>query len=142
MQPFRFGNIESSARSDRANRDFYDCLKLLLEHGVNPDALMNGNTVLHALADSEELSEAERLEFAKILLDAGASLTIRDTGTLKSTPIGWACRWGRIDLVRLYLKQGAAVQEPHAHKWATPIARAQANGHLEIVKLLQQHAAG
>ena len=43
---------------------------------------------------------------ATMLLDAGASLTIRDS-LLKSTPLGWACRWGKIELVRLYLERGA-----------------------------------
>ena len=31
--------------------------------------------------------------------------TMRD-GLLKNTPLGWACRWGRIELVRLFMDRG------------------------------------
>jgi len=142
MQPFRFANIPQDSRTESRARDCFDCLELLLDHGVDPDVIMSGNTVLHHLATSGEPTEAERLEFARMLLDAGASLTVRDTGTLKSTPLGWACRWGRIDLVRLYLERGAAAEEPDAESWATPLARAEAGGHVEIAKLLREHSAG
>ena len=40
-----------------------------------------------------------------MLLDAGANMTARD-GVLKSTPLGWACRWGRAELVKLLLERG------------------------------------
>ena len=141
MQPFRFANVPKNDRTERLRRDCFYCLKLLLEHGVNPDVTMNGNTVLHHLATSEEPTETDRIEFAKILLDAGASLTLRDTGTLRSTPLGWACRWGRIELVRLYLQRGAPAEEPDAEEWATPLARAKSNGHAEIADLVKKHAA-
>ena len=134
MQPFRFANVPKDDRTERLKRDCFDCLKLLLEHDVNPDVTMNGNTVLHHLATSDEPTEADRMEFAKILLDSGASLMLRDTGTLRSTPLGWACRWGRIELVRLYLERGAPVEEPDAEEWATPLARAESNGHTEIAQ--------
>ena len=141
MQPFRFANVPKGDRTERLRRDCFDCLKLLLEHGVDPDVTMNGNTVLHHLATSEEPTEVDRTEFAKILLDGGASLTFRDTGTLHSTPLGWACRWGRIELVRLYLQRGAPAEEPDAEEWATPLARAKSNGHAEIADLVKKHAA-
>ena len=56
-----------------------------------------------------------------ILLDAGTSLTIRDP-LLESTPLGWACWWGRIEIVRLYLERGADPAD--AERWATPLAMA------------------
>ena len=40
------------------------------------------------------------------MLDAGAPLNARDEW-LKSTPLGWACRWGGVELVRLLLARGA-----------------------------------
>ncbi len=113
-------------------------LKLILDHRVDPDVRGGeGYTVLHYLAsDYCRASNDERVMRATMLLDAGASLTIRDS-LLKSTPLGWACRWGRIDLVRLYLERGADGLEADAEPWATPLAWATKRGHHEIVELLR-----
>ena len=46
------------------------------------------------------------VQLATILLDAGARLDVRDD-LLKSTPLGWACRWGRVEMVKLFLARGA-----------------------------------
>jgi ankyrin repeat protein len=73
-------------------------------------------------------------------LDAGASLSKRDQ-LLKSTPMGWACRWGRTALVHLYLSRGADASEPDAEPWATPLAWASKGGHREIIELLRSPAA-
>ena len=56
---------------------------------------------------------------------------------LKSTPLGWACRWGRPALVQLYLSRGADAVEPDAEPWATPLAWATKGGHREIIELLR-----
>ena len=61
---------------------------------------------------------------------------------LKSTPLGWACRWGQIDLVQLYLQRGADVLERDAEVWAMPMAWAMKRGHREIVQLLRSRGAG
>jgi hypothetical protein len=53
---------------------------------------------------------------ASILLDAGARTDARDE-FLKSTPLGWACRWGRVELVKLLLDRGADPIEPEAEAW-------------------------
>jgi len=58
---------------------------------------------------------------ATMLLDAGARLDVRDD-LLKSTPLGWACRWGRRELVSLLLTRGADPIERDAEPWATPRA--------------------
>jgi ankyrin repeat protein len=118
-------------------------LKLILEHGVDPDVADSaGYTVLHHLAsDYSQASNDERVIRATMLLDAGASLTKRDP-LLQSTPLGWACRWGRIELVRLYLERGADALEADAERWATPLAWATKRGHHEIAQLLRPAGAG
>jgi ankyrin repeat protein len=114
-------------------------LKLILGHGVDPDVIGEGGyTILHHLATAYA-KDASRVTLATILLDAGASLSRRDP-LLKSTPLGWACRWGRIDLVRLYLARGADEVEADAEPWATPLAWATKGGHRGIVELL--HSRG
>ena len=70
------------------------------------------------------------------MLDAGARLDLRDD-MLKSTPLGWACRWGRIELVRLFLDRGADPVEPDAEPWTTPRAWAEKRGHANVVALLE-----
>lgn len=118
-------------------------LKLILEHGVDPDIVNDaGYTILHHLASDygHASNEEARVIRATILLDAGASLTKRDP-LLQSTPLGWACRWGRIELVRLYLERGADPTEADAEPWATPLSWATKHGHHEIIELLRRHPA-
>jgi hypothetical protein len=72
-----------------------DKLKLILDHGVDPDVVGDGGfTLLHHLATNDK-GQVHRVTRATMLLDAGASLNKRDP-LLKSTPLGWACRWGRL----------------------------------------------
>ncbi|MFZ0305019.1 MAG: hypothetical protein WAL75_20175, partial [Terracidiphilus sp.] len=65
----------------------------------------------------------------------GADLKLRDD-MLKSTPLGWACRWGQVELVRLYLSRGATVLETDTEPWASPIAWARKMNHRAIISLL------
>jgi ankyrin repeat protein len=117
-----------------------ESFKLILDHGVDPDVVgAGGFTILHHLAT--DTHTAHRMTRATMLLDAGASLTKRDS-RLQSTPLGWACRWGRIELVRLYLERGADALEADAQRWATPLAWATKRGHHEIVELLRSRGAG
>ena len=114
--------------------------QVILEHGVHPDVLGTGGfTILHHLA-TDYVQDQHRLTRATLLLDASASFDKRDP-LLKSTPLGWACRWGRTDLVRLYLQRGANPVEPDAEPWATPMAWATKGGHQEIIELLRSHEA-
>lgn len=115
-----------------------ESFQLILDHGVDPDVAGEGGySTLHHLA-SNDVNDPDRCTFATMLLDAGASLSRRDP-LLHSTPLGWACRWGRTELVRLYLEHGADSLEVDAEIWATPLAWAQKGGHREIVELLHSH---
>ena len=75
--------------------------------------------------------------FATMLLDAGARLDVRDY-LLESTPLGWACRWQRPELVRLFLERGADPVEANAPEWARPMAWAEKKGHRTIIELLRE----
>jgi len=87
-----------------------------------------GRTILHDVMAmgfhdgvSGWVTEEEALAFAVTLLDAGARTDVRDD-LLKSTPLGWACRWGRTPIVREMLQRGIDAVEPDAEPWATPRA--------------------
>ena len=102
-----------------------DNFRLVLSRS-NPDMTGPWNaTLLHQIAAARGgLSPDERLTLATMVLDAGARLDLRDT-VLRSTPLGWACRWGRIELVRLFLHRGADPIEAGAEPWARPRAWAE-----------------
>jgi ankyrin repeat protein len=119
------------------NEGFFGCMAALLRHGINPDVARFGQTVLHFTAARHSgLSGADRAHFASMLLDAGARLDARDE-LLKSTPLGWACRWGRTELVELLIARGAPVDEPGGEAWAQPKAWAEKMKHEDILAVLR-----
>jgi ankyrin repeat protein len=74
-----------------------------------------------------------------MLLDRGGRIDIRDE-FLKSTPLGWACRWGRVHFVELLLQRGADPHERDAEPWATPMAWARKMRHDNVLEVLRRHA--
>jgi ankyrin repeat protein len=85
------------------------------------------------------ITDDEVIAFGRAALEAGARTDHRDD-ILRSTPLGWACRWGRIALVRLLLEHGAVAEEKDAETWAQPLAWARKMGHKEIVSLLRRQS--
>ncbi|HYL77373.1 MAG TPA: ankyrin repeat domain-containing protein [Bryobacteraceae bacterium] len=119
---------------------FIACLAMLLRHRIDANVARMGQTVLHFAAARDGVSRPVRNRFASLLLDHGARLDLRDD-LLKSTPLGWACRWGRQELVELLIARAAPVLEKDAEPWATPLAWAVKMGHSGIADLLRRHGA-
>jgi ankyrin repeat protein len=120
---------------------YLKCFRALLQHcdpnirGRNP-AL--GLTILHSIAGSREhLTADDRVRFATAALDAGGRLDLRDN-LLKSTPLAWACRWGRLELVELFLERGADSVEADAEEWATPEAWAKKMNRGDVLESLRR----
>jgi ankyrin repeat protein len=113
------------AHEDWDRGTYVTCFRLVLQR-CDPNVRGRfGLTMLHDVAASREYVTAdERVAFATLLLDAGVRLDVRDD-LLMSTPLGWACRWGRVELVKLLLARGADPIEADAEPWATPRAWAQ-----------------
>lgn len=100
-----------------------------------------GATLLHHIAASRGgLTARDRITLASLLLERGARLDLRDD-LLASTPLGWACRWGRIELVQLFLAHGADPVEPDAASWATPAAWAGTMNRTDVLAELRKHAS-
>jgi ankyrin repeat protein len=134
MQPVRGAGDDSAA-----NEGHFRCMAALLEYGIDVNVTRFGQTALHFTAARQGgLSDADRARFAALLLDHGADMSLRDD-LLRSTPLGWACRWGREAMVRLLIERGAPVHEPEAEPWATPEAWARTMKQDAIVTLLQEH---
>ena len=96
-----------------------------------------GTTLLHEVAASRGgLTPDDRIVYSTLLLDRGSAMSVRDE-ILESTPLGWACRWGRIEMVRLLLERGADPIEADAQPWARPLSWARQKGHEAIVAILE-----
>ncbi|MXZ75076.1 MAG: sigma-70 family RNA polymerase sigma factor [Gemmatimonadetes bacterium] len=112
------------------NDDILDMLNLFFDHGADPNnANWHGVTYLHKLAAIGDVAKSA------LLLDRGASIEAVDD-EWRSTPLGWAARWGHRDLAVFLLERGADPRGGGA-EWATPLARAEKAGHPDIVELLK-----
>jgi hypothetical protein len=110
-----------------------DIGELLLERGMNPNHMTwHRTTLLHDMAGEGNV------EKATLLLKHGAMINPVDD-EFRTTPLGFAARWGRRDLVRLLLDHGADPNVAGA-EWATPLAWAEKKGHRDIARDLR--AAG
>jgi ankyrin repeat protein len=110
-----------------------ECFQLILARcGPHHRAADYGQTMLHETVSRDH---GVGVQLATILLEAGARLDVRDD-LLKSTPLGWACRWGRVEMVKLFLARGADPVEPEAEAWATPRAWAEKMQRPEVVDML------
>jgi ankyrin repeat protein len=112
--------------------------ELLFAHGMNPsqpDWLRI--TPLHQFARKGDVKNAS------LFIEHGADLHARDED-LCSTPLGWAAKFGKINMVELLLQHGAQPILPEDLPdlaWTTPLAWATRRGHAAIVDLLKQHGA-
>jgi ankyrin repeat protein len=127
-------------RADSERERFVACFRAIVDRSGANAADRFGRTILHDVAGawprSAPMGPADRIALATVLLDRGARLDARDD-LLRSTPLGWACRYGRVELVRLLIDRGADPVEPDAEAWATPRAWAERMRHREVVQLLR-----
>jgi ankyrin repeat protein len=132
IQPIRGAGADSLE-----NNGHFRSMEIILRHGVDPNVSRFSQTALHfAAAYHGAVSGEDRARFAAMLIDHGASMNVRDD-LLQSTPLGWACRWGRRELVELLIRRGAPVGEKDAEAWATPEAWARKMNHPEILEILE-----
>jgi uncharacterized protein len=112
-------------------------LRTLLAHGMSPDQMnWQHQTLLHLACSSWQ----DTSECAAILLDAGATITARDDD-YRSTPLAWAARVNRLQMVEFLLSRGAPVNLPDDEPWATPLAWAERRGHQQVASILRAHGA-
>jgi ankyrin repeat protein len=135
--PRWFWMLGRSLESDADGGSHLECFRQVLERSGPHVIGRFGRTMLHEVAAQRSpVTSEEAAAFARLLLDAGATMDLRDD-LLKSTPLGWACRWGHVEVAQLLLERGADPIEADAEPWATPRAWAGKMGHAEISDLLQ-----
>jgi hypothetical protein len=126
---------------DSNRAEHLEAFRLVLARArVDVPGSWNGTLLHDVVAARGGLTADDRLVYATVLLDAGARLDVRDN-LLLSTPLGWACRWGRTELVRLFLDRGADPVESGTEPWARPRAWADKMGHAEIGMMLSEAGA-
>ena len=103
----------------------YDIAAFLMEHGMNPNHMNWRHTTL--LHDKAYLGDIQK---ARLLLDHGADINAVDE-EYRSTPLGFAARWGQREMVAFLLERGADPNTSGA-PWATPLAWARKKGHADI----------
>jgi hypothetical protein len=125
---------------DASDRERYvTCFRMIIDRSGLDIPWRFGRTTLHDVAADwprPPMTADDRIPIAAILLEKGARLDVRDD-LLKSTPLGWACRWGRIELVNLLLQAGADPIEADAEPWATPRAWAEKMHHQHVLAALR-----
>ncbi len=131
-------------------RNYITILDMLLRYGIDPN-LRNPRddrfnfTILHHLAGKSCNSRTyghtaeEVVEFARMFIKHGADIDAMED-KLKSTPLGWAARFGQKKLAEFLLEHGANPNLAGA-PWATPLAWAEKKGHPEIAEILREHGA-
>jgi ankyrin repeat protein len=96
---------------------------------------------LHDLCSGSKRGQTpqDAIERARILLDAGASITARDE-EYRSTPLAWAARTNMPEMVEFLLARGAPTSLPDDPPWATPLAWAERRGHVKVAEILRSLA--
>ena len=117
--------------------------RTLLDSGMNPDTCnWQRQTMLHLCCrgDGSGRPDKASLECAAMLLDAGANILARDDAYC-STPLGWAARHNRPDMVDFLLARGAKTNLPDDKPWATPLAWAKRRRHTQVAEMLVRAGA-
>lgn len=107
----------------------YLTARFLLERGMNPNHMnWRGFTLLHDMAHTDDLAKA------RLLIEHGAKIN-RVDDEYRSTALGYAARWGHVEIVKLLLDCGADADKSGA-PWATPLAWARKRNQAEVEHVL------
>jgi len=107
----------------------YDGAAYMLGKGMDPDTMsIHHVTILHNMAQKGDIKKAG------LLLRHGAFINAVDE-EYRSTPLGFAARWGHTEMVQFLLSKGADHSMAGA-TWATPLAWAKSKAHENIIALL------
>ena len=112
----------------------FDTAAFLLERGMNPNH-MNWRefTLLHDMAHTGDVPKA------RLLIQYGADVNYLDD-EYRSTPLGYAARWGHIAMVKLLLESGADPNKSGA-TWSTPLAWSRKKNHQDVERILREAGA-
>ena len=111
-----------------------ECASFILDHGMSPNHMSwHHVTILHDMAQKGDLPTA------RLLIDHGAMINPMDE-EYSSTPLGFAARWGHVEMVKFLLENGADPNLSGA-VWSTPLTWARKKGFKEIEYILINYGA-
>lgn len=87
-----------------------------------------------------DMAHEGSIEKAALLLDNGANINAIDED-YRSTPLGFAARWGRTAMAAFLIERGADIHKAGATS-ATPLEWSRRNKHADVEKLLLAKGAG
>ena len=118
--------------------DYIEILQELLNYNANVDSKdTNGDTPLHYA------SMHECREVVTLLLEHNANVNASDEVICNHTPLGLACKYGRLDVVKELLRFGAKIEHPifDSEGRFQAIHLAAMSGHDSIISELMKHNA-
>jgi ankyrin repeat protein len=125
----------------------YEIMKLLLQHGADPNATDDGGDNLLMRVFSGSSGTRDELDtLAPLLLDHGLDINARNRNG--KTALQQACWWGRLDVVKHLMQRGANIHEVDQRK-ETLLVEVMQGGtspaipgqHAEIARLLIENGA-
>jgi len=117
----------------RRNDNLAAIMRLLLQHGADPDVWYDGDGLI--LHDAAYFGYVDVME---LLVQHSADVNARGDGN--KTPLFWASAGGSVEAVQFLLRRGANVNA-QSEGDGTPLSRASRNGHLDVVRVLLEHGA-
>jgi ankyrin repeat protein len=106
-----------------------DIAAVLLDRGMDANHMnCHHTTVLHDMAYTGDVAKA------RLLLDHGADIDMVDE-EFRSTALGFAARWGQLEMVKFLIARGADPNRAGAD-WAAPREWARAKGHREVAAVI------
>jgi hypothetical protein len=107
----------------------------LVHHGLDVNRRdWLGRMVLHWCAEKSEIASAAKY------LEHGADINAIDVGE-HTTPLGYAARFGKVEMIRFLLERGANPNLPHDAAWARPLAYAEFENQPAAAELLRRRSA-
>jgi len=117
-------------RYSQANWELAD---LVIEQGYSINSVNGlGMTALHMVILQD------RADVVDYLSDHGAAIDKIDT-EFCSTPLGWAARWGKLEMTKKLLDRGADRDLSGADSWARPILWAENGNHKKLSDYLNKN---
>lgn len=122
-------SLDRNAWWDSTSFQSAEQARWLFERGLSP-RLRNwlGITRLHRCV------ERGQTDIAGVCLEFGADIDALEAHW-SSTPLGWAARLGKVEMVRWLIERGANVEAPMERRWAQPLQWARKRGHLSLLPL-------
>ena len=117
----------------RRNNNLEATMRLLLQHGADPDVWYDGDGLI-----SHDAAYFGYVDVLELLVQHGADVNARGNGN--KTLLFWASAGGSVEAVQFLLEHGAGVNA-QSEGDGTPLSRASRNGHLDIVRVLLEHGA-